>query len=247
MNFNSWDFNIGKFNIYLDRPILLLLNVPALILGIIPFFRLRKNRRRASKHIIPFIIHLLIVSILATMISGVRITEIDKTPTDTNVIVVADMSESNAPMRAKMEEYINSIYEKGNELTEETIRIGVVAFAKGQIKTTELGESLDECLDIEDADLDKSVTDIESALKYAATLFPQGRQNKRVVILSDGRQTYGNAWNAAQALLSDGVRLDAVYFNVADGDHSEVQIVSLSAVSSNDKEYGSDNGKNHRV
>ncbi|MGM9665418.1 MAG: hypothetical protein ACI3XX_02630, partial [Eubacteriales bacterium] len=122
MNFNSWNFDIGKFNVNLDRPILLLLIVPALVLGIIPFFRLHKNRRMASKHIIPFIIHLLVVSILATMISGVRITEIDATPTDTNVIVVADMSESNAPMRAKMEEYINSLYDKGSELTDETIK-----------------------------------------------------------------------------------------------------------------------------
>lgn len=235
MNFSSWNFNIGKFNVNLDRPILLLLIVPALVLGIIPFFRLHKNRRMASKHIIPFIIHLLVVSILATMISGVRITEIDATPTDTNVIVVADMSESNAPMRAKMEEYINSLYDKGSELTDETIKIGVVAFAKGQIKVTELGGDLENCLEIEDTALDKSVTDIEAALKYAGTLFPQGRQNKRVVLLSDGRQTYGNAWNAAQSLLSDGARLDAVYFNVADGDHSEVQIVSLSAINPNVK------------
>ncbi|MGM9645546.1 MAG: VWA domain-containing protein [Eubacteriales bacterium] len=236
MNFNSWNFDIGKFNIYLDRPILLLLIVPALILGIIPFFKLHKNRRMVSKHIIPFIIHLLIVSILATMVSGVRITEIDATPTDTNIVVVADMSESNAPMKEKMEEYINSLYEKGSELTDENIEIAVVAFAKGQTKVTDFGGNLDGCLDIDETALDKSVTDIEAALKYANTLFPEkSRQNKRVVILSDGRQTYGNAWNGAQEILGNGARLDAVYFNVADGDNSEVQIVSLSAVNPNVK------------
>ena len=36
--------------------------VPALVLAIIPFFRLHKSRRYNAKHIVPLIIHILILS-----------------------------------------------------------------------------------------------------------------------------------------------------------------------------------------
>ena len=45
------------FSFEIANPWLLLLLIPALIIGIIPFFRLAKHRRKATKHIIPFIIH----------------------------------------------------------------------------------------------------------------------------------------------------------------------------------------------
>lgn len=231
MNFNSWNFTLGKFNIIIDRPILLLIVAVGLILGIIPFMRLKKGRRVISKHIIPFIIHILIITILATMVAGMRITETDKAPTDTNIIVVADMSDSNAPTKSRMEAYIKALYEQGADLEEEIVKIGVVAFGKNSVKTTEIGDTLDGCLDLEEGEIDGSATDINAAIEYAKSLFPDGRQNKRIVLLTDGRQTAGNAWSAAQSLLSEGIRLDGAYFNVADGDGvNEVQLITLKTL-----------------
>ena len=64
-----------EYSLDIARPWLLLVIIPALILGIIPFFKLHKKRRKATKHIIPFIIHMILIVLLTSLLAGIRIEE----------------------------------------------------------------------------------------------------------------------------------------------------------------------------
>lgn len=207
-------------------PLLFLVMIPALVLAIIPFFRLHKSRRYNVKHIVPLFIHIFILAIACTLITQIKIIETTTAPEDTQIIVVADMSDSNSSMKDKMNDYIKNLQENADESTE----IGVVVFANDHIYFTEFGEIADDYLNVSESDVKSSNTNIQGAIEYASTLFSQtSRVNKRVLLMSDGRQTLGNAWSAAKKLSLDDIRLDGAYFDVVDDENTaEVQMVSMS-------------------
>lgn len=228
MNFNLLPFLATELGIKYEvaRPLLFLVIIPALVLAIIPFFRLHKSRRYNMKHIVPLFIHILIIAIACALITEPKIIETTTAPEDTQIIVVADMSDSNAPMKDKMNAYIKDLQENADDNTE----IGVVVFANDHIYFTEFGEVVDDYLNVSGSDIKSTNTNIQGAIEYASTLFSQTtRVNKRVILMADGRQTIGNAWSAAKKLVSDDIRLDAAYFDVIDDEMTaEVQMVSMS-------------------
>lgn len=209
------------------RPFLALLFIPALILTIIPFFRLHKSRRWSLKHIVPLFIHLIILAIASVLITDIHLIETTKAPEATQIVIVADMSDSNSAMKSQMNEYIKGLQNSKDANTE----IAVVVFAEDALYRTEFGETKSDYLDVSSADVKATNTDIQGAIEYAETLFEQNDPvNKRVLLMSDGRQTSGNAWSAAKKLSLDGIRLDCAYFDVLNNDGmSEVQLVSVQA------------------
>ncbi len=217
--------------VQMGRPWLFLVMIPAFILAIFPFFRLHKSRRWKVKHVVPLIIHLLILAIATTLITDIRLVEISKAPEETRVVVLADMSDSNSAMKDKMNDYIKSLMENADEKTQ----ICVVAFANGQIKTSDYGEVLDDYLNISGEDVDSVNTNIQNALDYVIENFYEKNQNyddvnNRVILLSDGRQTEGNAFAMARKLREKAVRFDTAHFNVLEEDViSEVQMLSMTS------------------
>lgn len=228
MNFNLLPFLATELGVKYEvaRPLLFLVIVPALVLAIIPFFRLHKSRRYNMKHIVPLFIHILIVALACALITEPKIIETTTAPEDTQIIVVADMSDSNSYMKDKMNAYIKDLQENADDNTE----IGVVVFANDHIYFTEFGEIVEDYLNVSGSDVKSTNTNIQGAIEYASTLFSQTtRVNKRVILMSDGRQTIGNAWSAAKKLVSDDIRLDGAYFDVVDDENTaEVQMVSMS-------------------
>lgn len=69
-------------------------------------------------------------------------------------------------------------------------------------------------------------TDLEEALSLGMALFPEGAA-RRIVVLSDGAQTQGDASAAARRAAANGVQIDYVPLARAPG--SEVQIVAVDA------------------
>lgn len=69
-------------------------------------------------------------------------------------------------------------------------------------------------------------TDIAGALRFARALFPAGA-NRRLVLISDGNQTSGDALAAASELAADGVPVDVV--PLAYGVKNEVIVESVDA------------------
>lgn len=215
-------------NIELVRPWLLLILVPALIMGIVPFMRLHKKRRMSSKHLIPFIIHLCLVFVLASLLSGVKMTETDEAPLDTSVVFVVDISESNQRMEEDMNRFINDIIDESDL---DHTKFGMVLFGNGVLRKVNIGDldtSKKDHIEIKEED-DKTQTNIQSAIEEAAAMFTEVKVNKKIVVLSDGNQTIGNGFAASKRLAED-ILLDAAYFNMtAEGTkHKEVQLISLS-------------------
>lgn len=213
----------------IGRPWLFLILIPALILTIIPFFRLHKSRRYNIKHIVPLFLHILILAIATTMITDINIIETTTAPEDTEIIIVADMSDSNSPMKDKMNEHIRDLIENADENT----KIGVVVFANKYTYYSELGKIKEngDYLSVSGEEIKSANTNIQEAIEYSSTLFTQtDKVNKRVLLVSDGRQTVGNAWSAAKKLALNDIRLDASYFDVIGAEETaEVQMLSMTA------------------
>lgn len=223
------------FKFEVANPWFLLLLIPALVLGIIPFFRLHKKRRRASKHIIPFIIHMVLVFLLATTLSGMRIVRTLPIPTDSEVVFVVDVSDSNKMMVDDMNRYVETIVKESRKPEQEgTVSFGYVPFANGvfekevvKIGSFATGNNVSNLIKI-DKNAEASETNIATALEYASTLFSSKNVNKRIIVLSDGRETISACYNTAQALADTGIVLDAAHFDIASGKTAEVQIRDLT-------------------
>ena len=218
----------GGMKFEISRPWLALIIIPALALALIPFFRLHKSRRYNIKHVVPLILHILILTLAVALITGVKVTEIAPAPTESAVIIVADVSDSNIAMKDKMNAYIKDLVESSDEHVE----IGVVIFANDASYYHELGDDpVEDYLDLEGKEFLTGTTDIQKALDSASKILSQDkyeRVSKRILLMSDGRQTVNNAWEAAEMLASKDIRLDGAYFDVAASEgYSEVQILSL--------------------
>ena len=241
-------------NINVDYPLFFLILIPALLLGIIPFFKLHKKRRMSSKHLIPFIIHLTLILLLTSLLAGVKIRETITAPVDNTVVFVVDMSDSNSPMMDEMDDYIHEIVANADQ---EITKFGLVAFGgsenSGVIQTINIGdlkytEKVPQdkeyrYLNFEiDAETDYDVTDISQGLMAAKSMIENSalRTNKRVVLLSDGKETVeSGALAIAKDLLKSNIRVDSAYFDLATStDKVEAQLVSLSTGGRVD--YGSD-------
>lgn len=218
-----------NIDIVVERPWLFLILVPALLLGIIPFLRLNKKRRASTKHLIPFIVHLALIFLLSGLLAGVTLKETTDEPLETKIVFVADVSQSNVHMKDEMNDFIRETIAQSDK--ERTV-FSLVLFANNVIKIVdEASFKLDaeDFLEYDGEGVNTNQTNLEDAVETAADLFVETKQNKKIVVLSDGLETMGDAISAAEQL-DDAIQLSGVHFNlVADGtDKKEVQLMSIN-------------------
>lgn len=203
---------MNNIEISFARPLLLLLLVPAFAIILIPFLRLPKNRRTTFRKRVPVILHLIIVSALVLILSGLQFTQ---KISNQAVMLLLDFSHSTKPVQ-------ETIAEHGTEIMEALdgeIPVGIVAFADGQITSVSTE-------DIETIETFADATDIGAALEYAIGLMPEEMQ-RRIILLSDGVETDGDAEKYSHFLATQNVRVDAMYFASA-LDTPEMQISSVT-------------------
>lgn len=210
-------------SISFDNPYLLFLAIPLVVLFVVPFFISVRKSNANFHNITSGVIHIFIALIIAMAAAGLTV---ETTVTETNVYVLADVSYSSNRNLDTLDNYIEQLKDNlpGNS------KMGVVCFGKGQQMLVPLGKSLKS---VKAADLDfidDSETDITGAMEYASTLF-RDDVIKRVVVMTDGKQTHLEDSNAlkraADELRAEGILVDAVYLdnNISD-DAKEVQIMS---------------------
>ena len=231
---NSIKFTTGNFLVELERPYLFFILIPALLLGIIPFLRIQKKRRASTKHLIPFIIHLSLIFLLSGLLAGVTVTETTDERLETKVVFAVDVSDSNVAMKNQMNTFIQGIMDEADP---EKDKFGIVLFANDIVKVQDHHE-----IDFGSADYIKfdagehvktDKTNIGRAIERAATLLAEeDRQNKKIIVLSDGLETLGDAIATAKQLGED-VQISGAYFNMVDADSGsrEVQLVDINATS----------------
>ena len=208
---------MSRYELIIERPWLLLLIIPALAIVLVPFFLLPKVRRRTFKKIAPAVLHSVIAVLLVLLIAGLSV---KKTTSKNSSVLLIDLSDSTTQVS-------DLIKEEGNELLSlmrKEVSVGAVAFAKDRICLLRPGEN--GSIDTSDVALDAGETDLAAALRYAASILPDG-QAKRILLLTDGNETSGDALNAARELAGVGVRIDAVRFDTADLYLHEIQLTSF--------------------
>ncbi len=233
-----------------------LITVPALILGLVPFLRLNKKRRTSSKHLIPFIIHMSLILILSFVFAGISKTEKITTTTTTESVVmfVVDMSDSSAPSKDRMNQYmhdlIDQVTKRDKKAGVKETKFGLLVFGGTEnegIVQTKNGENA-----VLPGDLNKDTTDflspylkkdnekrdasnIAQALSKVNDILSDkdyNKTNKKVVLLSDGRQIGGNALEAADKLKNNDISLSCMLFDFVNDEteetYKEIQVLDLT-------------------
>ncbi len=214
-------------SINFDNVYLLLIAIPVAVLLAIPFFWAVRKDNANLHNVGSGVLHLIIGICIVIAMAGATV---ERTVTETDVYVLADVSYSSDKNLDTIDEYIEEL----NLNLPRNSKLGVVCFAKEQQLLVPLGKSL-KSVKAADLDfLDNSETDIEGALDYASTLFREG-VIKRIVLITDGKQTHVADSNALKrsvdAVRAEGILVDAVYLdnNISSDDVKEVQAVSAVA------------------
>lgn len=203
------------------NPLLLLVAIPFFALVLIAFrIAIRKeNKTRAT--VTSLILHLLIVLAVTLGVAGLTYTGVI---TETEVVVLVDLSDSTASKYAELEGYLDEV--EDSMITNSSL--AVVAFGKTPVLHTPFGEKR---TPLSPDAVDGSDTDIAGALTYAATLFSENAK-RRVVLITDARSTGvtedADVVRAVSALFAMDVHVDALWLdtNLAPED-KEMQITSV--------------------
>lgn len=221
---------MNKFIFAFERPWVFFLLIPVLAIILIPFFRTPRNKRHRLGRYVALVARILTVILALTLFSGIQITEVETLPPDeTTLILVVDHSDSTQPLVEDMNLFIEDVVNEAKQ-TGETISMAIVTFADGVANATALSADLDAVYAAYlagSAAQATAATNIEDAINLAQEMMPEKRTVERIVLLSDGRQNEGNAYNAAKRLKTAGIRLDCVSFNVTDTDYAEVALSSV--------------------
>lgn len=204
-------------NIKFDNINLLYLIILFSLLLIIPFIILIIKKKINFHNVVSLFIHLIICCLLTLSFAGIKTQTISS---DTIVYILADVSCSNDNVLEEMDDYINDF---SNKLSENN-KLGVVAFGKDAIEFIKPGENIKK---LSEAIVDKSATNIQDALTFTANLFEESYK-KRIVLLSDGKQTDNDALLAFNVIEQNNIRLDAIYINSdLKAQEKEVQIGNI--------------------
>ena len=210
-----------NFKIVYNHPWLLLLVIPMVLLAFIPHFLTEKKYRRTRNRIISLVAFLVASIFAINLLAGISFAY--ENPNENNeLIILVDVSESGETERGQKDELVESIVSISNG----DYNVGIVKFGYGQVYAAELSANTNKVISDYYAsdDPDTTASDIASALEYASSLLSYPKSAK-MILLSDGIETDGEALSVIRAIASRGVKVDTVYFPTKDV--PEVQILSV--------------------
>lgn len=168
----------------------------------------RRERRRLYTR-------LALVFLLVTALTGPGVVSVIHRQA---VVLALDVSASIGPALGEGEKWIRDAL----EARPPGATAGVVAF--GSRAAVEEPPGLQPAFHRSDTDPGREVSNIGEALRFARAMLP-GDARQRVVLLTDGRDTGGNAAEVAETLHAAGTRVDVVPVGVAAG--SDVRVDQL--------------------
>jgi Mg-chelatase subunit ChlD len=212
-------------SIRIEHPWLLMAAIPLVIAVVVGFFLLPKEKRRRPKNLISFGLHLVICFTLALSFANIQFLNSD---TKTELYLVVDTSASEKGSTAEINKTIRNVY---SQVDTNTTKVGVVAFANnyevlvkpgdGKIKNLDVAEMYDTS---KHPHFDPSASNIEKALTETNKLFSE-KVVRRMILISDGQETDGNAIDVIDELVNQEVNIDAI--NIHEGLTDEVAITGL--------------------
>ena len=198
-------------------PIWLWVALPAVAIVVVGWLAASRTLP-TGRRIASLVIRLALVACLVLSLAGVRLAlAADRL----SVVFLLDASASM--LDASREELVAWAREAVREMPEGDTA-GVVVFG-GNALVDRLPSELDELADPASEPV-VGATDVGAAVRLAAAIFPAGAQ-QRIVLLSDGNDTAGEAEEAIAAASARGIRLDVV--TPADESAAEVLVDAVDA------------------
>ena len=217
-------------NINFDNPYLLLIAVPLIVLFTVPFVIAVRKDNRNGHNIASMLMHVVLAVIIGFAAAGTTITSV---LTETQVYVVADVSYSAHKNLDTIDKII-----KDKLVLPTNSKVGIVAFGKEPELLCGLGEQK-AVTSVKKSKVDDSETNIAEALRYAGNLFDRDDVIKRVVLITDGRQTDQIDTTAMRRAVNwlvgqKHVKVDAYFLddNLNSTKQPEVQITSAEFTAS---------------
>ena len=200
-----------------DNIYLLLVGIPLLAVVLVPYFWAIRKSNRTKSVVVSLVLHLAMVIFVTFALSGMSITTV---MTKTEVVVLADVSYSATRNESEIDKSVMAIK---NALPQNS-DMSVVAFGRDYKVITKTDEKF---TTVKNSGVDDSATNIAGALRYVENMFSD-ETIKRVVIVTDGKQTdgaNGDVITAVSALMDKNIKVDAIYLdsNITEKD-LEVQI-----------------------
>ena len=131
--------NNFKFN----NPWLLFLIIPLVVLIVVGFFMMKKEKRYTKKNIISFSLHLVIAVLISVAFADPSYLTVDK---ETDVFILVDASASEKTSTDRIDKAIKDV--RGAALETPNTKVGVIPFAKEAKTLVELGGSFNSINDI---------------------------------------------------------------------------------------------------
>ena len=103
-----------NFSINFSNSWFLWLLIPAVVFTLWPYFRLAKKYRRTRNRIVSIVLHLLIMALSISVLSGITI-EYDVPNTENEVILLVDVSDSSSQASAQKKDEFIPADEAGNQ------------------------------------------------------------------------------------------------------------------------------------
>ena len=197
-----------NFKIDFERPWFLLLLIPALILTMIPYFRLAKKYRRTRNRVVSIVLHLMIMVLSISVLAGITFSY-DIPNTENEVILLIDTSFSGTDSEEEKNQFIEEVVNSNDG----SFKLGIVTFGYNQIYAAELTQNTQDVFSqyMASERPDHTATDFASALTFASEKF-NSPQTARIVVISDGIQTDGNTAAMIKQLAATGIKVDTVCF-----------------------------------
>lgn len=219
---------MNSISVTFAHPWLLFLIIPMILLALRPYLSLPRKMRFMKKRVISLVIHLVIMIILVFVIAGFNV-ENQYLAMKSDVIILVDDSMSNSINKNKIDDIVQSILDESPD----DYQIGIMTFGKDQLYTASLNTDKEIVYDqfYLSEDIDQSQTVIDQALLAASEKLKDPKKG-RVILISDGRQTDGNAIVTAKEIADQGTRIDTFYVapDVVDNDAQLSAIVLETSV-----------------
>ena len=212
-----------NFKITFQYPWLLLLLIPALFFTFFHYFRSVKKYRRNRNRITSLVLHALIMVLSISVFAGINF-RFDVPNTQNQIVLLVDMSDSGESASDKRDEIVKEVLDESRS----RYSVGVVMFGYDQVLAYPLGTDTNEAYNryLSSSLPDTSATDIASAVRYAKSILTNPETSK-IVLISDGLQTDGDALTAVRNVAAEGTKVDAITLTRAETDEVEIASVKI--------------------
>lgn len=198
--------------------LILLLVLPGVIAAGRP-----RNRFRRTRDLISLGLRLAILTLLILALAGLQVV---RSSDSLAVVFLVDASDSIGALGTQ--QAFDLVQDEIRQMDENDLA-GIVLFGKTPVIERPVSSSTTLVSSTPRSNPDTSDTDLAAAIRLALAMFP-AESARRIVILSDGRQTTGDAAQAAQLAAAAGVEID--YYALPVPDAADVRITDFDAPTS---------------